>query len=236
MAYSLFRRAWDFIHDAAQIAYLAVVIRILRLHDLIRTIARYYRNAKFRQVDRIFLFAYLFDNPYTLARRWLQARGEEDVYSYGETPLATVDLISRRAQITSSDVVYELGSGRGRSCFWLRCLVGCQVVGIEYIPYFVMKARGIAAKAGVDGVEFRCEDFLKSDLSAATVVYLYGSNMDDAVIEKLVERLSRLRKGTRIITASFALSDYAADGAFTLLSTLEGDFLWGTATVYIQQV
>lgn len=236
MVCSLFRRFWDAITDAAQIAYLAVAIRILRLHDLIRTIARYYSNAKFRRVDRIFLAAYLFDNPYTLTRRWLQARGEEDVHSYGETPLATMDLISRRAHITSSDIVYELGSGRGRSCFWQRCLVGCQVVGIEYIPYFVMKAQAIAAKTGVDGVEFRCEDFLKSDLSAATVVYLYGSNMDDIVIEKLVERLAQLRKGTRIITVSFALSDYANGRLCKLLSTFEGDFLWGTATVYIQEV
>jgi SAM-dependent methyltransferase len=223
--------SWS-VREFVELLFLSVWIRLYRLYDWLRTVFFYYGNAKFRKVDRLMLAAYLFDNPYTLSRRYLQARGEVDVYAYGETPLVTMDKIARRCQLTPSDTLFELGCGRGRTCFWLRCWIGCQVVGIEYIPAFVWKAQVIAARAGVDGIEFRCEDYLTSDLSAATAIYLYASNQDDADIERLVARLTCLKPGTKVITVSFALSDY--DSRFRVIDRFEADFIWGNATVFIQ--
>lgn len=229
--------SWS-VKESFEILYLAVWIRLYRFYDLLRTIFFYWRNANFRRVDRTFLAAYLFDNPYTISRRYGQAQGVVDAeeYAYGETPLVTMDAIAQRSGITAADTVYELGCGRGRTCFWLRCCIGCQVVGIELIPLFAYKAQKIAERAGIGGVDFRCEDYLNTDLSKATVVYLYASNQDDRVIERLIARFAKLRAGTRIVTVSFALKDYPRSECFKEIDSFDADFIWGDATVYVQIV
>lgn len=218
--------------DSVEVLFLAFTMRLYRLIDFFQTIRFYYGHPTFRRVDTQLIFAYLFDNPYTLSRRFLQWKGEKEVYAYGETPLRTLDLIAKRAKFQSSDTVFELGSGRGRSCFWLRCFIGCQVVGIEYIPQFVGTAQRIAAQAQMTGVEFRCEDFLESDFSSATALYLYGSNLSDEVMEKLAKKMSRLPPETKIVTVSSSLTEYAPH-LFKVIDTFEADFLWGKAEVFI---
>ena len=74
-------------------------------------------------------------------KEFLLERGEKNVDTFGETPLTTMDVISQECGIKSSDIFYELGSGRARTCFWLHAFIGCRVYGVEYLPAFVKIAQ-----------------------------------------------------------------------------------------------
>jgi SAM-dependent methyltransferase len=177
---------------------------------------------------------YLFDNPFSISKRFLRKRGESDIYAYGETPLTTLDTILQECQVTAKDTVFELGCGRGRTCFWIHQILGAKVIGIEYIPDFIERARRIQKKLKIEGVEFRLEDMLTSDFSGGTVFYLYGSCLDDATIKKLIAKFSKLPAGTKIITVSFSLNDYAPPGTFEVMKCFPAHFTWGLGDVYLQ--
>jgi tRNA A58 N-methylase Trm61 len=145
-----------------------------------------------------------------------------------------MDHISKECQITPQDTVFELGSGRGRACFWLNTFIGCKVVGIEYIPEFVKRANTIKTRFEIEDVEFRQQDMLNTDYSNATVVYLYGTNLEDSAIQKLVEKFQALASGTKIITISYSLNEYTSQPIFEVMKHFTAPFPWGMADVYLQ--
>jgi SAM-dependent methyltransferase len=64
------------------------------------------------------------------------------------------------AKIKKGDVVIDLGSGAGNDCFVARAETGetGKVIGIDFTPAMIEKARANAAKLGFDNVEFRQGD------------------------------------------------------------------------------
>ena len=69
---------------------------------------------------------------------------------YVPTPTAVVDAMLRVAQVTSRDVVYDLGSGDGRIVITAASRFGARGIGIELDPALVKQARANARKAGVE--------------------------------------------------------------------------------------
>jgi len=204
--------------------------------EYIKVVAKYYGTMAFCKADISLQLMYLFHNPFSISKRFLMKRGEENVYAYGETPLTTLEIIAKEAQIGPRDCVYELGSGRGRSCFWLNTILGCRVVGIEYIPEFVERAELIRKKLKMSNLEFRCEDMLKTDYSGATVCYLYGTCLDDQSIKKLIQKFSSLPSGTKIITVSYSLNEFTDKKTFEVMKRFTVPFTWGSADVYLNVV
>lgn len=220
--------------DWLQLVGLNLLVKKRNLCEYIRVIYRYYSNATFRAADLLLLSKYIFRSPFAVSKAFMEARGEEDVYVYGETPLTTLETIAKECKITSQDTVFELGSGRGRGCFWLNIILGCKVVGIEYIPEFVEKAHAVIEKYRLSNIEFRQQDFLKADFRGATVIYLYGTCLDPSSIQKLMGKLSKLPAGTKIISVSYALKEYAPMPSFETLKRFQADFTWGKGEVYLQ--
>lgn len=204
--------------------------------EYVRIVYRYYGNTTFMKADLSLRLMYFFHNPYKMSKRFLKSRNSKDVYAYGETPLTTLDTISRECQITNQDVVYELGCGRGLTCFWLNAIKGCQVVGVEYNPAFVERAQRIVSRLHLKGITFVNSDMCDVDLKGATVCYLYGTCLDDETIKTMIAKFSRLPAGTKIVTVSFALSDYTSESWFELMHTLSVPYTWGNADVFIQVV
>lgn len=204
--------------------------------EFVKVSCRYYGNLPFLKADMSLRLMYLFHNPYKISKRFLMNRGAKDVHAYGETPLTTLELIAKECGITKNDTVFELGSGRGRTCFWLNSVIGCRVVGIEYVPEFVERAELIKERLGIDGVEFRLQDILKTDFSGATVIYLYGTCLEDDAIIKLCKAFSKLKPGTRIITVSYPLTDYSDLSHFEVMKRFTVPFTWGEGDVYLQVV
>lgn len=213
--------------------WLNLKVKAHRLADFARVAYRYYSRATFRNIDTALLLVYLFDNPFKMSKRFLWERGEKELYAYGETPLPSLEKIAKACQIDGKDTLFELGCGRGRGCFWLNQFIGCNVVGIDYVPAFIERANRIKERYQVGGIDFRWEDMFETDLSGATVLYLYGTCLDDEAIKRLIERFKELPAGTKIITVSYPLTDYIDEPLFEVMKRFEVTYTWGLADVYL---
>src|SRR5690349_24018902 len=74
------------------------------------------------------------------------------------------------AKIQTGDVVIDLGSGAGNDCFIARSETGetGKVIGIDFTPAMIEKARANAEKLGYHNVEFRQGDIEHMPVSAKT--------------------------------------------------------------------
>lgn len=214
--------------------FLNIKVRCGNILDYLIVFVNYYSNFEFFKIDNYLLFSYLFNNPFGISKRFLIKQGAEDIYTYGETPLRTLEAISKECRISPKDVVFELGCGRGRTCFWLNQFIGCSVVGIDFVPEFIKRANEVKEKFGLTQVYFREEDFLDSDLTGATVVYLYGTSYSDVLIRKLVKKFSKLPRGTKFITVSYSLSMYSDYPIFEVMKRFPAKFTWGEGDVYLE--
>jgi cyclopropane fatty-acyl-phospholipid synthase-like methyltransferase len=126
------------------------------------------------------------------------------------TPIEVVDRMLELAEVKKDDVVYDLGSGDGRIVIRAAKKYGVKAVGIEMDSWLVAEAREKARQEGVERlVEFRIEDALEADISAATVVTLY---MLPWFNEKMQPRLQRqLKRGSRIVAHDYGIEGWPAD-------------------------
>jgi SAM-dependent methyltransferase len=214
--------------------WINIKVKISNLIEYTRVVIRYYPHVNFAKIDAALLLSYVFSNPFRISKHLLVQKGEQEIYTYGETPLTTLELIVRNCEIRAQDSVFELGCGRGRTCFWLNQFVGCTVVGIDYIPTFIAKANKIKDRFGIQNISFRLEDLFQADLKGATVIYLYGTCFSAAYIDLLIDRLSALPKGTKIITVSYALTEFQPESPFRVIKQFSASFTWGETDVYLQ--
>ena len=86
------------------------------------------------------------------------------------------------AQIKAGDVVVDLGSGAGNDCFVARNLAGPtgKVIGVDFTPAMIDKARNNAEKLSFHNVEFRQGDIENMPIS---------TNVADVVISNCVLNL-----------------------------------------------
>lgn len=75
------------------------------------------------------------------------------------------------AKIKEGDTVVDLGSGAGNDCFVARAETGAsgKVIGIDFTPTMVDKARINAEKLGLNNVEFRLGDIENMPITSDTV-------------------------------------------------------------------
>jgi len=134
---------------------------------------------------------------------------EPDVV-YVPTPQEVVDAMLTLANVTATDVVYDLGSGDGRIPITAAQKYGARAVGIDINPQRIQEANENLAKTSVgDKVTFLNQDLFETDISEATVVTLY---LLPRLNIKLMPKLKSLRKGTRIVSHSFSMgSEWPAE-------------------------
>jgi hypothetical protein len=210
------------------------------LKEEIKLRKRYDCNSQFRFIDKELRRAYFGLSPYVISKKFLKQKGEENVHVYGETPLTTLGMIATRCAISQDDYVVELGCGRGRGVFFLSCHFGCTVEGIEWISEFVDKAQEVAKKAKSRlnctlDITFSCQDMLKADLSNASVIYLYGTCLEDSSIARLLTSFRTLKKGAKVITVSYPITDYPNSDCFILKDSFIADYIWGKAEVFLHE-
>lgn len=128
--------------------------------------------------------------------------------------LPTEDSVVRRmldiAQVTARDFVVDLGSGDGRMVI-SAARRGARALGVEYNPQLVELSRRLAREAGVgDRARFVQGDLFDADISQATVVTLF---LLEELNLKLRPKLLGLKPGTRVVSNSFAMGDWRADGS-----------------------
>ena len=91
------------------------------------------------------------------------------------------------AQIKKGDVVIDLGSGAGNDCFIARAETGDtgKVIGIDFTPAMIDKARANAEKLSFHNVEFRQGDIEKMPVTAGTADVIVSNCVLNLVPNKL---------------------------------------------------
>jgi hypothetical protein len=121
----------------------------------------------------------------------------------------------------------DLGSGDGRTVI-TAAKRGARAVGIEYNPDMVELSRRNAAEAKVtDRATFEKADLFETDLSKAQVITMF---LLPSINMKLRPQILDLKPGTRIVSNSFTMEDWAADET---ANVTENCTSWCTALLWI---
>ena len=114
------------------------------------------------------------------------------------------------ANVNEDDVVNDLGCGDGRIVITAAKEFGVRGVGIDINPARISKSKENAIKEGVtDNVRFIKQDLFEADISEATVVTLYLTQL---VNLKLRPKLLReLKPGTRLTSHNFDMGEWKPD-------------------------
>jgi arsenite methyltransferase len=110
------------------------------------------------------------------------------------------------AGLRPGERVIDLGSGSGMDAFLAAALVGPtgRVVGVDFTPEQVQKARGLAGEAGIDHIEFRegrIEDLPAPDDSFDCVISNGVINLAPDKEQVFAEAARVLRPGGRLAIA-----------------------------------
>ena len=143
------------------------------------------------------------------------------------TAQTLVNKLLDMAKLTPKDILYDLGSGDGRTVI-TAAKRGARAYGIEYNPDMVELSKRNAAKEGVsDKATFEKADIFESDFSKATVITLF---LLPSLNVKLRPTLLNMKPGTRVAANSFDMGDWKPDQT----ARVEGDCAsWCTAYLWI---
>ena len=126
------------------------------------------------------------------------------------TAYTTVNAMLKLAEVTSKDVVYDLGCGDGRFVVTAVQEFGARGVGIDIDPQRIQEARSLAKHVGVeDKVRFIEGDLFEADISEATVVTLYLLTRLNIKLRPKLQK--ELKPGTRIVSHAFDMGDWTPE-------------------------
>jgi precorrin-6B methylase 2 len=144
------------------------------------------------------------------------------------TPQAVVDKMLDMAKVTKDDVVYDLGSGDGRTVI-TAAKRGARAFGIEYNPDMVELSKKNAEAAGVaDRATFMKADLFETDFSKADVITMF---LLPSINMKLRPKLLDMKPGTRIASNTFTMEDWQADETATITEGCSSS--WCTALFWV---
>ncbi|HBX69336.1 MAG TPA: SAM-dependent methyltransferase [Chloroflexi bacterium] len=129
---------------------------------------------------------------------WTELKGAP----YVATPRRTARRMLELAEISSEDVVYDLGSGDGRLLWLAAQEFGARAVGVEIDPIRYAWTKVLIRLKGLQGqVQVIRADLFKVDLRPASLVTVYLSRETNRLLmEKLGNELS---PGTRIVSRKY---------------------------------
>ena len=119
------------------------------------------------------------------------------------------------AQVTPSDLVFDLGAGDGKIAITAARSFDARAVGIEYDTRMAQLARCLVRAEGVgDKVRIVQGDIFKEDFGAATVVTLF---LLPELNLCLRHRLLAMPPGTRVVSHQYGMADWVPDQSVALL-------------------
>lgn len=171
----------------------------------------------------IILFAFLVALlPWGCQASVQQAQGKPALdVPYEPTSNTITQEMLRIANVTSADVVYDLGCGDGRIVIMAAKERKARGVGVDLDPARIRESKENAKSAGVTHlVQFIEQNLFDTNISDATVMMLY---LWPEVNLKLRPKLLReLRPGTRIVSHSHTMGDWKPESE----TKVEGHYLY----------
>ncbi len=139
------------------------------------------------------------------------------------TDFQVVIAMLKLAEVSSKDIVYDLGCGDGRVVVTAARQFGARGVGIDIDPERIADARALADRTQAnDKVRFILGDLFETDISEATVVTLYLlTRLNLKLRPKL---LKQLKPGTRIVSHAFDMGDWKPEKTEEVAGTFI--YLW----------
>ena len=124
------------------------------------------------------------------------------------TPDELVARMLRMAQVTSKDIVFDLGAGDGKIAI-AAGKVGATATGIEYNSDMAKLAQCFVKAEGVgDKVRIIEGDIFKEDFSKATVITMY---LLPELNLRLRPTILNMRPGTRVTSHQFTMGEWEPD-------------------------
>lgn len=176
------------------------IIEILTLGP--RELPALLKTEKLWKVEALYWVYYLF--RFYSFDIWLQRREvprpPED-FRFGETPYRTGLKLLEMVKAGPTDVLYDLGAGRGKLVFLAALATGGRAIGLEMLASYTLIGNRMVRNLRLEGrVEFRHSDFLEADLGEATILFTAGTSWAATTKERLLERADELAAGTRWIS------------------------------------
>lgn len=142
---------------------------------------------------------------------------------YVPTDQPVVDAMLEMADVTASDVVYDLGCGDGRIVIAAAKNYGATGKGIDIDPERIAEAKENATEANVnDKVEFVLGDLFETDISEASVVTLYLLSSLNLKLRPIL--MEQLKPGTKVVSHAFDMGDWEPEETQTVDGTTI--YLW----------
>lgn len=122
--------------------------------------------------------------------------------SFIPTPASSINGFFQLVNVSSSDVVYDLGCGDGRLLFAALEKGAGRAVGVELDPEQLVLAREEAKKRRVeDRIKFIQADLLNMNLKEATVVFAFLCSAAALALKDKFEK--ELKPGTKVVMEMF---------------------------------
>lgn len=220
-----------------KVFFIACYVRLYHMVQFVRNVGLYYLwHPVFFLVEMTTFGQYFFQSPFRIIRIFDEVHPDSPIGPYGETDFRAFEKLLDGFKIPTTATVADLGSGRGRLCFWLRYVrKQSRVIGIERQRLMVERATRLQRWFAVDNLSFELGDWEKRPLDGVDVCYLYGPAMTDERILTAATRLQRLPAGSKIITVSAWLGEVMPH-RFELVKTLPIRFPWGKTEAFLQTV
>ena len=139
------------------------------------------------------------------------------------------------AQIKTGDVVIDLGSGAGNDAFIARHETGetGKVIGIDFTPAMIQKARTNAEKLGFNNVEFREGDIEKMPVTAGVADVI----VSNCVLNLVLNKDGVFREIFRVLKPGghFSISDIVLEGELPLVVRNAAEMYAGCVSGAIQK-
>jgi len=146
------------------------------------------------------------DNRRAEALRHIQTkRLPQPGVRYVPTPQNVVDAMLALADVTSADIVYDLGSGDGRFLITAAQRYGARGIGVEIDRFVLREAEDNLRRSGVaDRVQFFNDDLFDFDFREATVVTVF---LLPQMLARLLPKFRALAPGARIVSHQYHFGD-----------------------------
>lgn len=176
--------------------------------------------------------------------------------TYGEITYESLKTLIDDLKLSEKDVFYDLGSGVGKVtiqvflCSPVRKSGGIELSPTRYNYAQQVKAKlqkpnlldktknklkdiGVMSKSPERKLEFYNQNIIDADLSDATVIFMCSTCFSDHLMKKLDQKLSKLKKGLRILT----LKKLPESSKLKLIKTYTLPMTWSSgSSVYLYKL
>ena len=120
------------------------------------------------------------------------------------SPTTVVEYMLKMADLKAGEVLFDMGSGDGRTVIMAAKTFGARGVGIELREDLAKKALGSIHENGLnDRVTIMNDDMFNVNLTSADVVYLYLTTSANEKIKPKLE--SDLKNGARVVSHDYEI-------------------------------